>query len=86
MSLDLENHQRLLIFDDCSPNIVFFVVLLGVQLRFELSLHVQNSLHFAKFEEISKKLDDKKKRVPESFDANLPPGGNLTGWEFTGGI
>ena len=38
---------------------------------FEWSLHIYN-FHFAKSEEISKKLDDKKKRVLESFGANLP--------------
>ena len=63
MSLDLENRQRLAIFDGCSPNIVFFVALPDVQRRFERSLHVYDFLHFAKSEEISRKLDDKKKRV-----------------------
>ena len=72
MSLDLENRQRLPIFDDCSPYIVFFVALPGAQLRFEWSLHVYNSLHFAKSEAIFIKLDDKKKRVVESFGVNLP--------------
>ena len=59
MSLNLENRQRLPIFDGCSRNIVFFVALPGAQLRFEWSLHVYNFFHFAKCEEVFKKMDDK---------------------------
>ena len=71
MSLDLENRQQLPIFDGCSPNIVFLVALPGAQLVLN-DLYTYIIFFIAKSEEISKKLDDRKKRVLESFGANLP--------------